>query len=65
MEKLSDMGLTFPSIFMTGSDDELVHREAVACGCAALLRKLSQAHRMIDVIKHAIGSTESMQVWMC
>jgi FixJ family two-component response regulator len=54
--QLSAKGFTFPTIFMTGSRDELHRRQAMELGCAAFLLKPFSAERLIETVKKAIGS---------
>ena len=53
--QLSAMGFTFPVIFMTGSDDALVRKQAMELGCIAYLRKPFPANELEVAITEAIG----------
>jgi FixJ family two-component response regulator len=55
VERLSQTGLALPVIFMTGSDDEKLHEQAVSAGCLALLQKPFQPDRLLEAVKEAIG----------
>jgi len=54
--QLSAKGITFPTIFMTGSRDELLRRQAMDFGCVAFLLKPFPADRLIEAITRAIDS---------
>jgi CheY-like chemotaxis protein len=45
-----------PVIFITGSQNELHHRQAMELGCAAFLLKPFPAERLIETVRKAIGS---------
>jgi FixJ family two-component response regulator len=47
---------TFSSLarFMTGLDDEALHRQALNAGCVALLHKPFLEHQLIDAIEKAV-----------
>jgi FixJ family two-component response regulator len=49
-------GFTLPVIFITGSQDELLRRQAMELGCAAFLLKPFTAERLIETVRKAIGS---------
>jgi FixJ family two-component response regulator len=53
---LSAMGLTFPVIFMTGSRDEIVRKQANEFGCVAYLLKPFPADQLVNAIAEAIGT---------
>jgi FixJ family two-component response regulator len=53
---LSAMGLTFPVIFMTGSQDETVRKQATEFGCVAYLLKPFPTDQLINAITEAIGT---------
>ena len=53
--QLSAMGFTFPVIFMTGSDDTLVRKQAMELGCIAYLQKPFPANELEVAITEAIG----------
>ena len=48
-------GFTYPIIFMTGLDDEVIRRQAIAAGGVAFLRKPFPAKMLFDAIKKAAG----------
>jgi FixJ family two-component response regulator len=48
--RLASSGCTVPVIFMTAFDDETIHREALAVGCMAYLRKPFPADLLIGAI---------------
>ena len=52
---LSGVGLTFPIIFMTGSDDWMVRKQAMELGCVAYLKKPFPAEELKAAIAEAIG----------
>jgi FixJ family two-component response regulator len=52
---LVSMGLSFPTIFITASDDERFRRDAVALGCVDYLWKPFPPNRLISAITKAIG----------
>jgi FixJ family two-component response regulator len=52
---LSDMGLTFPVIFVTGSDDAIIRKQAEEFGCVAYLQKPFPADELKAAITEAIG----------
>jgi FixJ family two-component response regulator len=43
-----------PVIFMTGLNDEALHRQALNAGCVALLHKPFPVHQLIDAIEKAV-----------
>ena len=49
------MGLTFPIIFMTGSDDLTVRKQAMEFGCVAFLQKPFPPNQLVKAITEAIG----------
>ena len=51
--QLSASGSRLPVIFMTAIDDEALHRDALAAGCVALLRKPFTARVLDDAITKA------------
>jgi FixJ family two-component response regulator len=53
--QLLAMGLAFPIIFMTGSDDRWVRIQAMEFGCIAYLQKPFPANEVIAAITKAIG----------
>jgi len=54
--RLSAMGCTLPIIFITGSQEERLRRQAMALGCVAFLLKPLSADRLIEAITTAVGS---------
>ena len=52
---LTAIGLSFPIIFMTGSQDETIRRQAMDFGCIAYLTKPIPAERLMEAIEQAIG----------
>src|SRR6185503_5358576 len=53
---LSAMGLTFPVIFMTGSRDATVKKQATEFGCVAYLLKPFPTDQLLEAISEAIGT---------
>ena len=53
---LSDMGLTFPVIFMTGSQDALIRKQATEVGSVAYLLKPFPTNHLVEAINEAIGT---------
>jgi FixJ family two-component response regulator len=51
---LEACGSKLPVIFMTGLDDEVLHRQALNAGCVALLHKPFLEHQLIDAIEKAV-----------
>ena len=49
------MGLTFPFIFMTGSDDPTIRKQAMEFGCVAYLQKPFPPNQLVKAITEAIG----------
>jgi FixJ family two-component response regulator len=52
---LSTIGFDFPIIFMTGSPDEMIQRQALDFGCVAYLRKPFRTEQLIAAVRKAIG----------
>jgi FixJ family two-component response regulator len=52
-QELAARGLTFPTIFMTGSADRVMKQKAVDAGCIAFLIKPFPADLLIDSIERA------------
>jgi FixJ family two-component response regulator len=52
--ELSAAGFRFPTIFMTGSDNEQFRHEATALGCAGFLRKPFEERQLRESIAKAI-----------
>jgi len=50
------MGLTFPVIFMTGSQDAMFQKQATEIGCVAYLLKPFPANQLVKAITEAIGT---------
>jgi FixJ family two-component response regulator len=46
-------GFKFPIVFMTGLDDEVIQRQAIASGAIAFLRKPFPASVLVDALKKA------------
>jgi FixJ family two-component response regulator len=55
---LSSSGLSFPIIFMTGSQDEIIRRQAVDFGCIAYLSKPLQTKQLQEAIDLAIRQND-------
>ena len=53
--QLSGMDFTFPIIFMTGSDDNFVRKQAMELGCIAFLQKPFRDNEIAKAITDAIG----------
>jgi FixJ family two-component response regulator len=53
--QLAAEGFSYPIIFMTGLDDEVIRRQALAAGGVAFLRKPFPAKMLLDAIKKAAG----------
>jgi FixJ family two-component response regulator len=51
---LEACGFKLPVIFMTGLDDEALHRQALNACCVALLHKPFLEHQLIDAIEKAV-----------
>jgi FixJ family two-component response regulator len=51
--RLNGSGFSMPTIFMTGSDCEIIRKEALEAGCVAFLRKPFQASALMDAIAKA------------
>jgi FixJ family two-component response regulator len=51
---LDACGSKLPVIFMTGLDDEVLHRQALNAGCVALLHKPFSEHQLIAAIEKAV-----------
>lgn len=52
---LSAIGLKFPIIFMTATDDGMARKQAMEFGCIAYLQKPFSAERLKAAITEAIG----------
>jgi FixJ family two-component response regulator len=57
--RLTDMGYTFPIVFMTGVADKAVHAAARKQGCVALLQKPFFPNELLDALANATKSTPS------
>jgi FixJ family two-component response regulator len=55
VRQLTEIGFTFPIIFMTALDDETIRSQAMQLGCVDYLRKPFSADRLIEAIVKAIG----------
>ena len=53
--QLTAMGLTFPVIFMTGSDDCRVRKQALELGCIAYLKKPFPPGQLEAALADAVG----------
>jgi len=53
---LSTMGLTFPVIFMTGSQDPTIKKQAAEVGSIAYLLKPFPTDHLVEAINEAIGT---------
>jgi FixJ family two-component response regulator len=53
--QLAADGYSYPVIFMTGLDDEVVRKQAAAAGGVAFLRKPFPAKMLFDAIEKAVG----------
>jgi FixJ family two-component response regulator len=54
--QLAVTGFKFPIIFLTGSWDATIRRQAMDLGCVAYLHKSFLADRLIEAIEKATGS---------
>src|SRR5262245_8500908 len=48
-------GFAYPIIFMTGLDDDVIRRQAIAAGGVAVLRKPFPAKMLFDAIEKVVG----------
>ena len=62
IRRLSTDGLTYPTIFLTGSTDENLRKQAIELNCVAFLRKPAATAQLLDAISDAIGRAESSGV---
>ena len=53
--RLAASGFATPVIFMTGSDNKVILKEALNAGCVALLRKPFPASLLMDAIDQALS----------
>jgi FixJ family two-component response regulator len=51
---LSSIGLTFPIIFMTGSQSEEIRKQALEFGCIAFLIKPFRCEPLFDAVRKAL-----------
>lgn len=51
---LAKTGFNFPVIFMTGSNDEIIQKQAINSGCVAYLRKPFRTRDLLDAVKKAL-----------
>ena len=58
---LSGVGLRFPIIFITGSDNDTIRTQCTALGCVAYLQKPLSEDRLNDALQKAIGSPPDPQ----
>lgn len=56
---LASLGYTFPMIFMTGADDNMLQKQAMAFGCIAFFRKPIASDRLMGAIAEAVGQPTS------
>jgi FixJ family two-component response regulator len=56
VQHLAVAGYRFPTIFMTGLDDETIHNQAIAFGCVAYLQKPFPANLLLQAISRATGN---------
>jgi FixJ family two-component response regulator len=57
VRELSEAGFTFPVIFMTAVDDDVIRRQAVRLGCVAYLHKPFASDLLIEAIVKATGQS--------
>ena len=55
--ELSASGFRFPTIFMTGSEDEAIRNEATRLGCLAFLKKPFEERQLRETIAEAIAAS--------
>ena len=53
--RLTASGIVTPVIFMSGSDHEVIRKQALEAGCVALLRKPIPASLLMDAIGKALS----------
>jgi FixJ family two-component response regulator len=56
---LTAAGFKFPIIFMTGSSDQVIRRQAIDFGCVAFFQKPFGASELIDAIRQCIAPLSS------
>jgi FixJ family two-component response regulator len=57
VRRLKRIGLGFPIIFVTGSDDDALRREAEELGFAAYLHKPFPAAKLMEAINQVVGGS--------
>ena len=55
VRQLTESGFTFPIIFVTAIDDEIIRSQATHLGCVEYLHKPVSADRLIEAIVKATG----------
>jgi FixJ family two-component response regulator len=60
--KLFLMGRAIPTVFMTGSHDEIVQRQALELGCVAFLHKPFPNDQLLESIARATGVNSRIEV---
>jgi FixJ family two-component response regulator len=60
--KLRSMRSAVPTVFMTGSHDEIIQRQALELGCVAFLHKPFPNDQLIESIARATGADLRMGV---
>jgi FixJ family two-component response regulator len=60
--KLLLMDCAVPTVFMTGSHDEIVQRQALELGCVAFLHKPFPNDQLIESIARATGANSRIEV---
>jgi FixJ family two-component response regulator len=59
--RLSDDGLAFPIVFMTGSEKNLVRLQCLDFGCIAFLQKPIPEARLMEALAKAAGATHPIE----
>jgi FixJ family two-component response regulator len=54
--QLTNLGITFPVIFIAGGDDKEVEKRAIETGCVAFFRKPFSAYLLIETLNHLTDS---------
>lgn len=57
-ERLKEMGVQVPVIFITAHDDAATHARVNGSGAVAYLRKPFEEHALLDAIERAIGKAD-------
>jgi FixJ family two-component response regulator len=57
-ERLKEMGVQVPVIFITAHDDAATHTRVNGSGAVAYLRKPFEEHALLDAIERAIGKAD-------